>query len=43
MKALKGNLGELAQQALIAGCDVVLHCNGNMHEMQQIASGLEML
>lgn len=43
MKALKGDLGQLAQQALVAGCDVVLHCNGNLHEMQQIASGMEII
>lgn len=37
MKALKGGLGELAQQTLAAGCDLVLHCNGNMGEMKTIA------
>lgn len=38
MKALKGNLAELSGKALAAGCDVVLHCNGNIHEMNEIAS-----
>lgn len=38
MKALRGDLGELSTQALAAGCDVILHCNGQMEEMQHIAS-----
>lgn len=38
MKALKGDIGELSAQALGAGCDVVLHCNGQMEEMQHIAA-----
>lgn len=38
MKALKGDIGELSAQALAAGCDVVLHCNGQMEEMQHIAA-----
>lgn len=37
MKALKGDLGDLARQALAAGCDVALHCNGQMEEMARIA------
>jgi len=40
MKALKGNLGDLTKQSLDAGCDVVLHCNGKMEEMQVIATAL---
>jgi beta-N-acetylhexosaminidase len=38
MKALKGDLGDLARQALAAGCDIVLHCNGQMEEMTRIAA-----
>jgi beta-N-acetylhexosaminidase len=38
MKALKGDLGDLARQALAAGCDIVLHCNGQMEEMTKIAA-----
>jgi beta-N-acetylhexosaminidase len=38
MKALSGNPGELAEQAYKAGCDLLLHCNGNLEEMQQIAA-----
>jgi beta-N-acetylhexosaminidase len=38
MKALSGDFGELASQSLAAGCDLVLHCNGDMAEMQAIAA-----
>jgi len=38
MKALKGDLGDLARQALAAGCDIVLHCNGQMDEMTRVAA-----
>ncbi len=37
MKALGGSFGERASAALAAGCDVVLHCNGSMAEMCEIA------
>lgn len=37
MKALKGDLKNLSQQAIAAGCDVVLHCNGTLEERQQVA------
>ena len=36
MKALKYNLEENALKALEAGCNLVLHCNGNMSEMNKI-------
>lgn len=38
MKALKGDMGGLANAIWDAGCDIVLHCNGKMDEMQAIAS-----
>jgi beta-N-acetylhexosaminidase len=38
MQALGGTLGERASRALGAGCDVVLHCNGRMDEMKDVAS-----
>lgn len=40
MKALKGDIGSLSKQALDAGCDLILHCNGDMYEMNRIADVL---
>lgn len=40
MKALSGDLGELARASLAAGCELVLHCNGEMAEMQAVAAAL---
>ena len=37
MKALGGSFREKVTKALEAGCDVVLHCNGVMSEMEQVA------
>ena len=37
MQALGGSLGDRANRALAAGCDVALHCNGKMAEMTEIA------
>jgi beta-N-acetylhexosaminidase len=37
MQALGGSLGDRANRALAAGCDVALHCNGKMAEMADIA------
>jgi beta-N-acetylhexosaminidase len=34
MKALAGNLNTRALKALDAGCDIVLHCNGDLQEMK---------
>jgi len=39
MKALKGGFRERAEAALAAGCDVVLHCNGDMDEMKAVVAG----
>ncbi|HEX4106416.1 MAG TPA: glycoside hydrolase family 3 N-terminal domain-containing protein, partial [Rhizomicrobium sp.] len=38
MQALDGSLGERAKAAQFAGCDVLLHCNGKMDEMKQVAA-----
>jgi len=38
MGALSGSLGERTSAALAAGCDMVLHCNGKMPEMQAVAA-----
>jgi beta-N-acetylhexosaminidase len=37
MGALSGSLAERTRAAIAAGCDVVLHCNGQMPEMQAVA------
>lgn len=39
MKALAGGFAERARAALAAGCDVVLHCNGDMAQMRAVAEG----
>lgn len=36
MQALAGDFARRAKDSLKAGCDVVLHCNGNMAEMKAI-------
>ncbi len=38
MKALKGSFRERGERAIAAGCDVLLHCNGDMAEMVEVAS-----
>jgi len=37
MGALAGPLSARTKAALFAGCDVVLHCNGKMEEMKEVA------
>ncbi len=43
MGALSGSLGERTRAALAAGCDIVLHCNGDMAEMQSVAAAAPLL
>lgn len=38
MGALPGPIGERVRQSLAAGCDLILHCNGKLAEMQEIAA-----
>jgi len=38
MGALSGSVGERSRAALAAGCDIVLHCNGEMAEMEDVAA-----
>lgn len=40
MKALSGDFTQRARDSLAAGCDVVLHCNGDMDEMKAVVEGV---
>lgn len=37
MQALSGTPGDRARASITAGCDVVLHCNGELDEMRDVA------
>lgn len=43
MKALGGSFGERTRLALAAGCDLILHCNGDIAEMEPIAANIPRL
>ncbi|MDE2017109.1 MAG: beta-hexosaminidase, partial [Hyphomicrobiales bacterium] len=38
MNALSGSIGERTRAIFAAGCDVVLHCNGILEEMREVAA-----
>jgi beta-N-acetylhexosaminidase len=40
MGALSGSLGGRSRAALAAGCDGVLHCNGDLAEMSEVAGAV---
>lgn len=40
MQALDGGLGERARRAMAAGCDLALHCNGDLLEMRDVAAAV---
>ena len=40
MKALKENIKDKIKKIINSGCEVILHCNGNMKEMAQIYSSI---
>jgi beta-N-acetylhexosaminidase len=37
MNALSGTIADRARRSIAAGCDVVLHCNGDLAEMHDVA------
>ncbi len=39
MKALGGSFEERTRRSIEAGCDLVLHCNGDMAEMKPVVKG----
>jgi beta-N-acetylhexosaminidase len=43
MGALSGSLAERSRASISAGCDVVLHCNGKLAEMEEVASTVPVL
>jgi len=43
MSALAGTIGDRADRSFVAGCDIALHCNGDMDEMREVASAAPML
>jgi beta-N-acetylhexosaminidase len=43
MGALSGTIGERSKAAIAAGCDVVLHCNGKLDEMREVAANVPQL
>jgi beta-N-acetylhexosaminidase len=40
MSALSGTFAERSRASLAAGCDVVLHCNGKLDEMREVAAAV---
>ncbi|KQV83622.1 beta-N-acetylhexosaminidase [Rhizobium sp. Root1220] len=43
MNALAGSIGERAANIIAGGCDIVLHCNGHMNEMEQVVANVPAL
>ena len=43
MGALSGSIEERSRAAIAAGCDLVLHCNGDLDEMRAVASAVPVL
>jgi beta-N-acetylhexosaminidase len=43
MHALSGDMGSRATKAIAAGCDIALHCSGDMEEMESVAAAVPAL
>jgi beta-N-acetylhexosaminidase len=43
MKALGGSMGNRAAEVIAAGCDVALHCSGDLAEMRDVAGAVPSL
>jgi len=43
MHALSGDMGSRASRSIAAGCDIALHCSGDMEEMQSVAAAVPSL
>lgn len=43
MNALQGSIAERTRAIVAAGCDIVLHCNGKLDEMRDVAAETPML
>ncbi|MGC8202705.1 beta-N-acetylhexosaminidase [Aliiroseovarius sp. PTFE2010] len=43
MQALSGTIGARTTGSISAGCDMVLHCNGDVGEMEQVAAAAGMM
>ena len=43
MSALSGAIEDRARAAIAAGCDLILHCNGKLDEMQAVAAAVPLL
>jgi beta-N-acetylhexosaminidase len=41
MEALQGSMKERCEKSIKAGCDVILHCNGNFKEMLEICDSVD--
>jgi beta-N-acetylhexosaminidase len=43
MGALSGSIEQRSRAAIVAGCELVLHCNGKLDEMEEVAAAVPVL